>query len=371
MNNKEKLVLQDLIMQSQQINYMDILNAIKPIIIFYAVHKSVGLYTLHRNYKPKNISKVTLPPELNIEYSDYDIKEIAIKKYGEKLVKFTETVINNFKEEDLKNFYNNIKNLNVKTKNFTFQNLILRTKIGGSYNLKKNEISLNGKVSDLSLYHELFHMASSRYENGIRYSGFHQSSIKGGIMSLGEGINEGYTELLTKRLFENDVLTANSYEYLVFIVSKLEEIVGKEKLQSLYLNSNLKGLIEVLKKYMPIKDVMEFIANTDFLVNHLDDVKLKMFEKNMINKCLKNVNRFLIICYCKKLQRIKKAFGLSYNKFLERIAVFISTLTSSIKIGKNEYNVMTKEDYIESIRKSFENSDITFKSNDINPSKEK
>ncbi len=355
MNENKKIILKDLINKFLNINIF------KHTIISYFFDNFVKPYNICKDYKPISISKITIPPKLNNESFDFNIKELMEIKYKDALLKFNEVMTTNFKDKDLYNYYNNIRSLNIKEKKFTIENFIFRSIISGSYNSRKNEICIISEGKELTLYHELFHMASSRYKNRVKYSGFHQSSIKMGIFSFGEGINEGYTELLSKRYFKNDILVSDSYEYLTFVAEKLEEIIGKDKMQSLYLNSNLKGLINELEKYIKEDEIMIFISDTDFLVNHLDDIKVKTNEKDRINKCLKNVNRFLIICYSKKLQRIKKIFGLSYSKFIENISIFISELTSGIKIGGIEYEVMSKYDFIESIRESFEKPDINFK----------
>ena len=360
MDNKENFTIQDFIIQLEQINYLEILDAIKPLIIYYVTNKAIDTYKLHRDYKPKNISKVTLPPELTSEYSEIDINKIVATKYGESIVKFADVVINNFSAEDLTNFYNNINDLKTKSKKFGIQNLILRSKTAGQYDSKKNEITIDDDTAETTIYHELFHMASSTYKDGIRYSGFRQTSLKLGVDSLGKGINEGYTELLSQRYFTPDSPVTGAYKYQVFIAEKLEQIIGKEKMQSLYLNSNLKGLIDELKQYVSEEEIMKFISNTDFLVNHMDDKKLQLFEKNMIGNCLKSINRFVIICYSKKLQQQVKDGEISSNdEILQKLAEYISSLASNIKIRKRRYEVMTDEDIQESLQAFFENTNVT------------
>lgn len=360
MNNKENFTIQDFIIQLEQINYLEILDAIKPLIIYYVTSKAIDTYKLHRDYKPKNISKVTLPPELISEYSEIDINKIVATKYGESIVKFADVVINNFSAEDLTNFYNNINDLKTRSKKFGIQNLILRSKTAGQYDPKKNEITIDDDTAETTIYHELFHMASSTYKDGIGYSGFHQTSLKPGVTSLGQGLNEGYTELLSQRYFMPDSSVTGAYEYQVFIAEKLEQIIGKEKMQSLYLNSNLKGLIDELKQYVSEEEIMKFISNTDFLVNHMYNKKLQLFEKNMIGNCLKSINRFVIICYSKKLQQQVKDGEISSNdEILQKLAEYISSLASNIKIRKRRYEVMTDDDIQESLLASFENTNVT------------
>ncbi len=360
MDNKEKFTIQDFIMQLEQVNYIEILDAIKPLIIYYVTSKTLDTYSLHMDYKPKNISKVTLPPELTLEYSEVDINKIVATKYGESIIRFANVIIKNFPTEDLTNFYININNLKARAKNFGIQNLILKSKTAGEYDPKKNEITVDDDTAESTIYHELFHMASSIYKDGIRYSGFHQSSFKHGIGSLGRGIDEGYTELLSRRYFTPDSSVTCAYEYQVFIAEKLEQIIGREKMQKLYLNSNLKGLIDELKQYVSEDEIMKFISNTDFLVKHMDDKKFQLFEKNMIGNCLKNINRFVIICYSKKLQQQVKDGKISTNdEILQNLAEYISSLPSNIKIRKCKYEVMTGEDIQESLQASFENTNVT------------
>ena len=356
MDRKEKIIVQDFIMQLEQIDYLEILDIIRPLLIYYIASKTLDTYTLHRDYKPAKISKVVLPPELNTEYSELDIKKIAAKKYGEHILKFAKVIIKNFSAEDLINFYNNINDLKTKQKKFIIRNLLLGSKFVGEYDLIDNEITIDDDTAELSIYHELFHMASSTYRDKIKYSGFHQTYYKKGIISLGKGINEGYTELLSRRYFGN---LTNAYEYEVLVAEKLEQIIGKEKMQSLYLNSNLKGLIDELKQYISEDEVMKFISNADFLVIHLNDKKLRLFEKSMITNCLKNINKFLIICYSNKLlQQFKDTNSKEYNKLFQELMRFASSLPSSITIRKHKYEALTQEVILESIQASFEDRDI-------------
>lgn len=359
MDNKKNFAIQDFIIQLEQINFLEVLDAITPIIIFYITNKAITTYRLHREYKPKNISKVALPPELTSEYSEVDFNKIIATKYGESIVKFAEVVINTFSEKDLINFYNNINDIKTREKSFKIRNLILKSKTAGEYNTKKNEITIDDEYADTTIYHELFHMAGSKYEDGIDYSGFQQSSLKPGIANIGRGINEGYTELLSQRYFGKNDDNEGTYEYEVFTVEKLEQIIGKEKMESLYLNANLKGLIDELKQYTSEEEIMRFISSTDFLVKHMNDKRLKIFEKNMISNSLKNVNRFIITCYSKKLQQQFDDGNISSkDELLHKLADFISSLSYTIKVGNREFEMMTNDDIKEIVQAAFKKKNI-------------
>ena len=83
------------------------------------------------------------------------------------------------------------------------------------------------------LYHELLHALTSFKCKNLLISGFHHKNI-------GQGINEGYTDLITNRL-----LNISEYDYKIgypyeSIVSNIVEfIIGKEKMYSLYFNGDL------------------------------------------------------------------------------------------------------------------------------------
>ncbi len=122
-------------------------------------------------------------------------------------------------------------------------NFILKARTSGNYDVEKNAVSVSENVADIGIYHELFHMSSSVVKEKKKYSGFHQTDFK---TNLGREINEGYTELLTNRYFPSLNLSSIAYQYEAFVAERLEQIVGREKMQSLYLNANLKGLIDEL-----------------------------------------------------------------------------------------------------------------------------
>ena len=363
MDNKEKFTVQDFLIQLQQIDYLEILEVLRPLIVYYVTNRAINTYTLHREYRPKNIKKVNLPPELKNEYSNIDINSMANTKFGESLRKFAEVMIQNFSREDLINFYNNINTLKTSHSTFKLQNLILRDNTAGTYDAKKNKITVDENDFSTTIYHELLHMASATYKDGIRYSGFHQASLKPGIASLGKGINEGYTELLSRRYFVEGNDVTNAYEYEVIIADRLEKIIGKEKMESLYLNANLSGLIQEMKQYSNEEDIMKFISSTDFVLSHLDDKKFKLFEKGMITNSLKEINKFLIKSYSKKLLSQYQQNSITYEQITTQLAEYVSSLTSTLRTGKRVYEILSDEDLMESFESVFGKSNVSITSN--------
>ena len=205
------------------------------IVAYFYMQKSTAEFVLKKMQTPKDISKVSMPPELKQKYNSVDIERIKSQKIKEIIVEFSNEMAKSFPPEALTNFYNNINNLNIKNNVGIF--FIISAM--GTYYCKKNELGCT-KLS--ALYHELFHMASSFYdkERDIEFSGFKQLAhgLKG--QAIGHGITEGYTELLTQRYFGKKHDLPKAYKFEVGIVEKLEQIVGSDEMKKLYLGANLK-----------------------------------------------------------------------------------------------------------------------------------
>ena len=243
---------------------------------------------IHRDFIPKNIKKVKMPPELTVDF--LDTKEIHTK-YEEttqkEVDKFLEILEKNFKPEDLTFFLRNLQSLDFKKMKEINGDTI------GYYTPSNNKITLLEGVDSNTIIHELFHMASTYRdnENDISYSGFHQRKKD---FDFGRGLNEGYTELLANRYSNTDEATCYVYEKKY--VTLLEEIIGKDSMQSLYLQANLKGLINELTKYQTEENIIQFIQNLDLWEKYQDAEHLK----GRMDNCLKNIETFLIETYLEK-----------------------------------------------------------------------
>jgi hypothetical protein len=121
---------------------------------------------------------------------------------------------------------------------------------------------------------------------------------------VGIGLDEGYTELLTARLFNEGKV---SYYYLLSeIVEMLENVVGPE-MKKLYFKANLLGLINELKKYSSEDEIANFIYNTDILYNitcNTRDLTINN-RKDQLTKSayyIINIYNYLIKIYYLKLK---------------------------------------------------------------------
>lgn len=139
------------------------------------------------------------------------------------------------------------------------------------------------------IYHELLHMASTKLYYDYLRSGFYYCDLH---FCIGEGINEGYTELLTLRYFGNymseEENKSSSYPVLVSIMFLIERyFIGKDRMQALYFEQNLPELIEILKDYDTEENIIKFLRKIDFLC--LYDLNDSLILRNMYYEILKSV----------------------------------------------------------------------------------
>ena len=243
------------------------------------------------------------------------------------------------KEEYLENLYSNLANSKM-INNKLLQKIILEKGVsGGSFLTKRNNYVILGNKEEfeknnafLTPYHELFHLITTKVDD--------ESTARIGLQKndFGMGINEGYTELLTKRYF--GYLSNKDYEaygHFIWFSNMLEEIVGKEKMEKLYFDMDLEGLINELMKYIPKNDAYLFIDNIDKLFNNEDE--LFCLEKAFAHKERKEYNELINTYYNVNIELLNKI----YVQFLELNCYKESKLV--IKTDFKEKNDLIKEKF--------------------------
>lgn len=136
----------------------------------------------------------------------------------------------------------------------------------GKHSQKDNEISVKiYNKSKSTIFHEFLHVASDSKDN--KCTGF-RSHTKDG-KSIGTCFNEGYTELLNKRMFSQkypeDYEDETTYIENLYISKIIENLIGYYKMANLYLDADLENLIyEVsLKSGFSIDTITTFIKDLD------------------------------------------------------------------------------------------------------------
>ena len=315
-------------------------------------------YNLKKYSKPKSIKKIIMPPELKCEINDLEFKKRLNEKIKEKIIKFVNIIGKNLKKDDLNNLYNNIKNIKIKQLKKMYGAL-------GAYYPKKNKIEiLFSELDNLSFFHELLHMSSTIQTKKTNFVGFYQSSKKMG--RIGYFINEGYTQLLSLRYFKDECKELNNaYQYNVNVVEILEQIVGKETMQSLYFNANLHGLVEELKKYARDEEIMKFIASTDFIAwwNQIPKKETRKWDD-----CIKYISKFLIKTYTRKLLRGYKQNVLNEEQVKNQLIEFVSSFNLKPEDNKEKYAAtsLSREDITSCFEEAFREYNVSFNYEIIN-----
>ena len=195
----------------------------------------------------------SLGPNLGKHEITIDINELTIdEKYKPYIKKFIKKTKADF------NFRN--PNETLRTLKVTKLKKSKAKKNGatGYYNFYNNKIKIY--IID-TIYHELFH-AFTYHETAKNYfCGFNQGND---YLDIANSLNEGYTDLLTKRYFDSEI----DYMLEANIVSKVELMLGKEKMRSMYTSNNLMGLIEFLSKHSSKQEAIGFITMMDKLDNY-------------------------------------------------------------------------------------------------------
>ena len=334
------------------IKYNAVLGSLKTLSAFYSLNpddmKSHFAYRLSDSFKHKDSNYLFLSPDLIKEFSSIDLSHINESEFKNIIEYFANLLIKVFPSYNLTNLYNNINSLIV--------NDVSLTNKGGRYNSKDNTIDVDNKYS---IYHELFHMASSTFVDNINYSGFHQSSnyYK---MDIGRGLNEGYTEILTHRYF-GDKIQGKYGAYLneIKIAHNLEKIIEQEKMEMIYLNSDLNALIDELKKYSSEEEILNFITMVDFFSQYMGRKVQLLFKENMIKYSYKSIVEFLIKTYSIKLRKMYENGEIKYADFELLLTDYIKSIDKKITINKQEVDIITNNMISDFIKSSLGKTFIT------------
>ena len=211
--------------------------------------------TFKRYCKIKDAKKrkdTPFPNEKVSSFSDKELREIICK------------IEKSFNQKDLNNFHYNIKNLKVRLSNNLNDEVSIPVVgvVEGCYDVKRNQINLlKDRKMDNVLLHEMLHLASSKNIGLIRnpHMGFQRRNILSS--SIGIGLDEGYTEYLTNYLAKST--NYKSYIFEMIVARSIEDIIGKEEMRSLYLNSDLKGLYDKLSKYYSKEEIDHLLISMD------------------------------------------------------------------------------------------------------------
>lgn len=166
------------------------------------------------------INKIKETP--SFENKNYIMPENEFKSY---LTNFVKILQDNFDPENLSFLFNNISSLELKELKNDLIYKILDPNTAAYYDKSKNCILFRKeKYIENSIYHELFHMASTVNIKGNKHCGFSQP-IERNLNYFGVGFNEEYTDLIANRYFDKII----AYDIEAQIVEQIENM-SEEKL---------------------------------------------------------------------------------------------------------------------------------------------
>lgn len=176
------------------------------------------------------------------------------------------------------NFYNNLSTLKAQL-NLDKTKILKNFYSFGIYDAKENKIIINSyaikkflkknninviyfkKYINLFLYHELMHMASSKKDGNIYYSGFDKYPVN--ITELySRSLTEGYTEYLACSYYN---INNNFYYIDMKITNMLMCILGNDVIAYSYYNTlGVALLIQKLKEICPNEDINKLFKNINY-----------------------------------------------------------------------------------------------------------
>lgn len=176
------------------------------------------------------------------------------------------------------NFYNNLSTLKIEL-NLDKTKILKNFYSYGIYDAKENKIIIDSyaikkfikknninviyfnKYINLFLYHEVMHMASSKKDGNIYYSGFDKYPVN--ITELySRSLTEGYTEYLACSYYN---INNNFYYIDMKITNMLMCILGNDVIAYSYYNTlGVALLIQKLKEICPNEDINKLFKNINY-----------------------------------------------------------------------------------------------------------
>ena len=319
------------------------------VLTFFAMKGLVKGIKLHKDFETKKLKPIFDYTELKEEYPNLNLEKLEKTEYRTYLFEFINKMKENFSKASLKNLYNNINDATIKR---SFIADIRQA--SGIYNTFSNSIlisySLLQKYTKETFFHELLHLSSTFTNNGLAYSGFSQWKH---FYKIGEGLNEGYTQLLTERLCR-ETASMKTYKEEVKIATALEMIIGKDKMYELYFDANLPGLIEEIGKYSTKEEATKFIMNVDFINDHKIECEHSNRNHRMLQKTYKDIYGLLFKIYTKKKKEEYESKIIKEEEFIDDIINYIEYL----ELDSGLFSNIENNDRVEILNTSLESIQV-------------
>ena len=270
-------------------------------------------------------------------------KYLNHEEYNSVLIKFSKVLETDLYYCEENAFRKNIKTLSIQEILLTKRERLFSKLSDATYNGMLNEIKIYGRKNQRiydeetkrekedKLTHELLHMASCYKKGIVLLMGFKQSFNN--KHSIGNGINEGYTELLNIRYFTKN--PSRIYPEQQLIAKGIENIVGQKKMEKLYFSADLKGLINEIGKYCSIEQALNLIKKID----HCHKLEEEDYEK--YREVSKEIKSEIYDIFVKKQQGLLENGQITRQEY--ETSVFDMQDYKQEKTSAEELNDMFKE----------------------------
>jgi len=345
MNNEIKnLQVNDIVNELCKVDYTHLTNILPSIISIYLPYKISNIATkkiaLVKDFEAKKIVPINKIPIIK-ETAKVNKEKVLKKFLGNDIMQFLDVIHKSLPHVNLTYLHNNVKNLEIYINDLKVWNFVFQEAAVGTYNMRNNYIKIGKNDYLESIFHEFFHMASTFNDksNDIIFSGFSQLSKNG---SIGNGITEGYTEILSDRYFNQ----GGSYAFEVTITKGLEMIIGQNIMEDLYFKADLFSLINELKKYSKEEEILTFIKNVDLVNDNIHKKISLKFQKNIIQNEINDIVTFLFNCYLIKMKYYFNNNLIDEDLMIKEFNKFIKHFCKNLIINKGKGKQQTIYQYI-------------------------
>lgn len=289
---------------------MILINELLNILFLYKSNKTseIKFHDIHSFKIYIEKLKIKMNEEKNIDLTDNDrkiIKDIIL--YYNYPIKLKKPAYKLYK-------YTNIDNLIICAINLltiTIENSFTYRKINdsflvsdGIYYSDVNKIRYRNKDA---IPHEFLHMSSNMPSlKGISKLGF--STFQNGKI-YAQGLNEGYTEMLSRRIYFNENYNGRAYTTKVYALRLLELLYDKkEEMEKDYLKANFSNLKKTFLKFGTISELDKIIYALDIPewdLSKEEKIELLAFIKKIIKRKEEREETELIIDEFKAITKVK------------------------------------------------------------------
>lgn len=257
-------------------------------------------------------------------------------------------------------FYRNIKSVNLIESSKSGMDNITNL---AQYDIYNNSIKYLPKKFLITIFHELFHLASSIRGKKIIYSGFCQVNIKNGA-SIGYGLNEGYSSILDERYFADIVsdkskFIGNSYFVVKNLVLMIENAVGKENMENWYSTCDLETLTETLAYATDYESTLQFYRCLDNICLYLESRKFHCSKIGVILRSYEYASVYLSRLYLDVIDQAYIRELISDNEYEDFLLDLKKQLQQPMRIGKwfkYQSKTITDDEFNDLVKKVMQKS---------------